>query len=49
MFEERFLEQALEEIEYWKQKYEELSKETQSLIDWVKKTYKEETMKSEQN
>ena len=47
MYEDRFLEQALEEIEYWKQKYEELRKETQSLIDWVKKTYKEETMKSD--
>lgn len=47
MFEERFLEQALEELEYWKQKYEDLRKETQSLIDWVKNNIKGETMESE--
>lgn len=40
MFEERFLEQALEELEYWKKKYEDLRKEAQSLVDWVKETYK---------
>lgn len=48
MYEERFLEQALEEIEYWKKKYEELRKETQSLIDWVKENIKGETMESEE-
>ena len=47
MYEERFLEQALEELEYWKQKYEDLRKETQSLIDWVKNNIKGETMESE--
>ncbi len=48
MFEERFLEQALEELEYWKQKYEDLRKDTQSLIDWVKENIKRETKESEE-
>ena len=54
MNERAFLEQAIneleetrEELEHWKQKYEDLRKETQSLIDWVKETYKEGTMKSD--
>lgn len=46
-----FLEKALEELEetikerdYWKQKYEDLEQTCRELVDWVKKTYKEETM-----
>ena len=49
MNERAFLEQAIEELEqtreemdYWKQKYEDLRKETQSLIDWVKENIKTE-------
>ena len=47
MNERAFLEQAIEELEqtreemdYWKQKYEDLRKETQSLIDWIKENIK---------
>lgn len=47
MFEERFLEQALNEMEqlmkerdYWKQKYLNLEQTCRELICWIKETYK---------
>ena len=47
MFEERFLEQALEELEYWKNKYAELEQVCMELVGWVKENIKGETMESE--
>lgn len=41
------LEQTREELEYWKQKYEDLEQACRKLVGWVKKTYREETMKSD--
>lgn len=48
LFLEKSLEQTQEELEYWKQKYENLEQTCRELICWIKETYKEETIESEE-
>lgn len=47
LFLETVLEQTQEELEYWKQKYEDLEQTCRELICWIKETYKEGTMESD--